>query len=892
MRPKLLLLSLFLIISINIRAQEKPIPKHELDISFHKFSKKIEDTYPYKFYYLDEWIDGIKITKDYSGKSVSEALTSILAGNNINFYFMYDYAIVLMKDPTNDILREKFLQNIDTIETVVIGSPGQSSQTNVTLKGKIMEESSGEPLAGATIFIVDLNKGTSSNTSGNYEFNIPTGDYIFAYSAINQETEYRLIKIFEDGRLDIELHEKPLVMDEITVSDDAIDENFESNITGKTRIGYQELQKNPTLMGEIDVIKSIQKLPGVSNVGDIGAGFNVRGGSAGENLILLDKMMVFNPTHLFGFFSAFHPDALQDVTLYRGTIPAEMGGRLSSVLDVRQKDGDFTNISGSGGIGLATSRLLLEGPIIKDKLSFMTGIRVSYSDWLLNQVKNDDIKNSSASFADFTGKLSYKINQKNKLSLSSYWSNDKFNFFNDTTYQWSNKSIGLTFDHIYNENFFSETVATYGKYEYNVEETSLLSSFNWNYNIQFARFSHKFILEKNKHTFSAGVDLTGYELSNGEIEPLSEESNVTNYKLQASRTLESAVFISDEYRVNSKLIITPGLRWSHYFLFGPQDTYIYEDGVPKTDLSIIDTIQVNRNETAATFQGLEPRLSVKYNLGKQAYLKLGYSRSWQYLHLISNTTAVTPTDVWVASSKNISPEYGDQYSLGYFKRIPIKNLDLSIEGFYKNINDIPEYKDGADLILNEHLETELVNSKGRVYGVELLAIKTAGRLTGQFSYTYSRTQRKTLTPYKDLQINGGSFFPANYDRPHNLNISASYDVSKRHVLSFNFTYSDGIPLTVPQTVFTVDGINVINYSDRNKERIPSYHRLDVSFLVRTSHKKNKKWEGSWVFGIFNIYGRKNAYSVFFEPKSNGNVDAKRLAILGTFFPSITYNFKF
>ncbi|UII31742.1 TonB-dependent receptor [Fulvivirga ulvae] len=892
MRYGYILLTLLLITGTNISAQDKPIPQHDTGISFDEFARKLEAEYPYKFYYLNEWTKGIRITRDYSGKSIQEGLSSILEGSNIDFYFMYDYAIVLAKDPTNDILRNNLLQQIDTIETIVIGSPGDDSNGNAHLAGKITEEKTGDPVAGASILIVDLNKGTTSGTSGMYELSLPVGDYIISYSAINQETAYRLIKIFNDGKLDMELHEKPLVMDEITVRDDAIAENFESNISGKTRIGYQELQKSPTLMGEIDVIKTIQKLPGVSNVGDIGGGFNVRGGSAGENLILLDKMMVFNPTHLFGFFSAFHPDALRDVTLYRGTIPAEMGGRLSSVLDVRQKDGNYEKISGSGGIGLATSRLLLEGPIMKDKLSFMIGTRASYSDWLLGQVKNDDIKNSSAVFADFTGKVAYKIDENNKLSISSYFSNDKFNFFNDTTYQWSNKSIGLSFDHIFNENFFSETFAGYGKYEFNVEEDNTTSSFNYNYNIRFARFGQKFILQKNQHTFSAGADITGYKLSNGEIRPLTNESNVDHYELSASRSLESGLFISDEYKISSKLTIIPGLRWSYYLLLGPEDTYIYEADVPKTDLTITDTVQVGRNKKAASFNGLEPRLSVKYNIGKEAYLKFGYSRSWQYLHLISNTTAITPTDIWVTSSKNIAPEYGDQYSLGYFKRIAIKNLNLSIEGFYKNINDIPEYKDGAELLLNEHLETELVNSKGRVYGFEILAVKTSGRLTGQLGYTFTRTQRKTLSPYKELQINDGEFFPANYDRPHNLNISASYDVSKRHVLSFNFTYTDGIPLTVPQTAFSVDGINVINYSDRNKERISPYHRLDVSFLVRTSHKKNKKWEGSWVFGIFNVYGRKNAYSVFFEPQGNGEINAKRLAILGTMFPSITYNFKF
>ncbi len=895
MRLSILTVVIILSNSIPLFSQEVEfkVPNHEVGVTLTRFLNEIEAKKEVKFFFLEEWTNTILISNSYKDQPIKTALENILLGRNIDIDFIYGYGIVLLKDPTADKIRNKILQNIDgTITKIVVGDSAKAIWgKQVILRGILKDEKFSDPLVGATVYANEIGKGTSTDTNGSYSISLPVGKHLVTYKALNYEDENYQVDLFQSGTINLSMKEQPITLDEIVVKDNAEIENFESTISGRTRITAQELQTIPTFLGEVDVIKSIQLLPGVNSVGEGSAGFNVRGGSGDQNLILLDEGIIFNPNHLFGFFSAFHPDALKDVTFYRGTIPAQFGGRISSVLDVKQKDGDKKEYHGAGGLGIVTSRLLIEGPILEDKISFLLAGRTSYSDWLLSQVNNDDVRNSEAFFYDLAGKVSAFINKKNKISASYYLSKDKFKFSNDTTYYWQNSSASITYESYLNSNFSFFTNLSAGNYSYEVRDEDLDESFSWKYDItnfqlkSFATYSNK------NHLVHLGFDIKGYDFDRGRLRPLSESSNVRNIELDNDLSLITSFFVSDEIQIGTNLIVSPGIRMSFYQLLGDHDQFIYNPEVPREDFDIIDTLSFKSGETAARFSGIEPRLSLKYSFNENNFVKAGYSRSYQYIHLLSNTTAITPIDSWIPSTTYIKPQIGDQYSLGFFKRIPKKRLTASLEAFYKLINNVPEYKDGAELALKQNLETELVNSQADIRGVEL-SVQKNGRLSGEFNYTYTSSRRKTSAEFETLQINNNEFFPANYDQPHNIKINSNYDISKRHVFSVNFNLASGRPITSPSERFEIDGVLAANFTERNQLRIPLYHRLDVSILVRTNHKKNKKWEGSWSLTIYNVYSRRNAYSVFFQEDENGQPQAYRLSVLGSAFPSITYNFKF
>ncbi len=868
------------------------IPDHPSNISFIEFIKIIEEEYHYKFFFKPEWVDNIVISKSYSGQNLQNALIDILYIRDIRFQFLYGYAIVLVKDYSKKYLLDEIVARGDSIEHIHIGDPLSDGIDNIVkLKGVIRSsEQPNLPLSNIEI-LINGKQLSVSRMDGSYEVELTSGNHVVGFNGTDREARYVLMSIFRNGDWDIELQQEAITLSEVVIREQLSDENFDYSVAGKTKIGISDINTNPTFLGEVDVIKSIQNLAGVSSTNEIGAGINVRGGSADQNLILYDKIMIFNPTHLFGFFSAFHPDAVKDVSFYKGTIPAEFGGRLSSVLDVSQREGDFSDITMSGGIGIVSSRLLVDGPIIKDKLSFLIGARASYSDWILKRVKDLEIRNSSANFSDYTAKISFKPSKSDKLTLSTYLSLDQFQFASDTVYKWSNRFISLSHNHAFNNKLSSELNVGTGKYAYSVSSDANLSSFEWDYSIRFLQFDAKIRHETENQTIVFGVDGKGYDMNNGHLKPLSAESSVEEVLVDKTRSYELALFASDEIKLSSKLTLLAGLRYSTYTLLGPNKVFQYQSGKTRDNSTIIDTTYYETNERIVSYHGLEPRLSLKYQFTSNSQMKLGYSRGYQYIHLISNTASITPIDIWITSNAYIEPQYGDQYSIGYSKRFQNEGISLETDVFYKQLHQIPEYKNGAELILNPNIETELVKSEGRAYGFELSAKKTKGRLKGQLNYTYSKSERKTNTIYEDLIINNGRYFNANYDQPHNLTVNTNYAISKRHTLAVNFLVASGRPYTSPTSSFVVDNTAVVNFGDRNLKRMPLYHRLDLSLLVKSNYKKSR-WRGSWAFTLYNVYARKNAYSIFFESNENNKIQAKKLSILGTIFPAITYNFKF
>lgn len=899
MKIALTICVLTIFLSFDIKSQninEIILNNNEIGQSFDSFLGNIETKYDIKFYCLPEWFSDIKLNKNYIHTSLKEALYHILFETEISFVINYNYYIVFYKNPNADIERDKILSNLrngNRANQVVIGSVNNFVLgKEVTVSGRIRNVKTSEPIIGAALFFKELNKGTITNSSGRYSLELPSGIHNATISYINYDSEKKVINVISEGNLDIELFENTLTLEDVIVLGEAEDQNVSSGQVGREQISIEKIKELPTFLGEVDVIKSIQLLPGVTTVGEGAAGFNVRGGSIDQNLVTLDGVQVFNYSHLLGFFSAFNPTTIRDITLFKGGIPAEYGQRLSSILDVKMKDGNAEKIEVKGGLGIVSSNLMIEGPIIKDKTSFLLAGRSTYSDWLLQQVKNQNVRNSSASFFDLNGRVTHKINDKNTIILNGYSSQDQFNLVNDTIYNWSTALYSIKFNHLFNPKLVGNFILSSGAYGYEVEEPESIRAFDLKFKVRYKQLAATFEKFKNDHKTTFGFQTNLYNFEPGSIEPSSDISNIEPLKLANQKAIENGIFIGDEWQVNSKITIIGGIRATMFSSIGNSSVQIYDSEQPRGLDSIIDSLVFKSGELIKPYYGIAPRFSMRYLVNENSSVKLGFNRIYQYIHLISNTTAVTPIDVWQPSNYHIKPQIGDQVSIGYFRNTPDNKYEVSLETYYKRISNILEYKNGAELILNENLETDLVQGTGRTYGVEFMVKKNKGRLTGWGSYTFSRSESKIESDFREETINNGKYFPTNFNKPHEVSITTNYKLSLRFAFNVNFTYGTGRPITAPISKYQIDGIIINNYSERNKYKIPDYHRLDVGLTIKTNHRKNKLWLGEWAISVYNLYGRKNAYSVYFEDLDNAAPQAKKLSILGSPFPSISYNFKF
>lgn len=863
---------------------------------------EIEKNTGVHFFYLESWFQNSRIEINFNGMTLQEALQEITRGTDLSFTVLDNYAIIFSKDPTQALQRREILTDAirgrKKVETTAIGDPENPKPGNeVVLRGKILDDKTKEPITGVSVYVNDLEKGTVTNVDGNYQIAMPKGDHIITYSYVNYEEKLTDLKIYNDGSININLEEVPRLLDEVVISDRASREIVTSNI-GQTQISIKEIKRAPALLGEVDLIKQIQVLPGVTTTGEASSGFNVRGGGVDQNLILYDGLPVFNSSHAFGFFSAFNSEAIRDVSFYRGGIPAEYGGGVSSVLVIRTKEGDYDKWTGGGGIGVISSNLVASGPIVKDKTSVIASLRTTYSDWLINSIRTNyvDLRNSSVTFYDGALKLSHKFSDKSKLTLSGYASRDQFRLQGDTTYRWHNALGSIRLDNSFTSRLSSSIMLGYGTYGYEVEDRDPATGFELGYKITYPTFKADLLYQMNPHRLKFGVQSELYEFEPGTLTPISAESNVKPIKIQNQRSLETSIYLGDEYSLNDKIHLEAGVRLSTFRSMGPGDVYTYRPGEPLETLSIVDTLNFKSGETIKDQYGIEPRASFRYTLNEKSSIKAGYNRIYQYLHLVTNTAAITPIDIWQPSGPYFKPQIADQLSVGYFWNFKEKMYEAFVEVYYKKIQNIIDFKDGAQLILNRQIETDLLQGHGRAYGVETQVTKNTGRLTGSLSYTYSRSLRTVNGPTSQEKINNGIEYPSNYDQPHIVNLSWKYAISKRYFFTGAFTYRQGRPVTVPVSAFLIDNIPVSNFSERNQFRIPDYHRLDVALVLEGSHKRKKFWDGTWTFSLYNVYGRKNPYSVFFKEV---NIDFVKqtvsrpyqLSIIGTILPSITYNFK-
>ena len=777
-----------------------------------------------------------------------------------------------------------------------IGS-GLFAQERFTLSGTVSDLKNNETLIGVTVVITELKTGTTTNEYGFYSISLPKGTYTLEISYIGFETVTSTIVLDKNIRNNVSLKESVQLLNEVVLTDRKVRTEIRKPEMSVNKLTIQEIKQLPVLLGEVDIIKSLLTLPGVTSAGEGQSGFNVRGGGADENLILLDEATIYNSSHLFGLFSVFNPDAIKDLKLYKGGIPARFGGRLSSVLDIYQKEGNSKDFHMTGGIGLISSRLLAEGPIVKDRGSFLVAGRGSYAHLFLPLFNNDN----SAYFYDLNTKLSYKLNDNNNLFVSGYFGRDVFSLNNTFVNTYGNSVLNFRWNHLFDEKLFSNMSFIYSDYYYGL--TLDFVGFNWDSGIKNYNFKYDFKhYLSNKLKLTYGLNSIYYEFNPGKIEPSNENSGINEDQLPKKYAFEGALYLDAEHQISEKIIISYGLRYSLFYRLGNQTINTYENNqavVFNEAFQIYEsadptgTVSYEKNETIASFDNWEPRLGISYALNDDQSIKASYNRMTQYLHLISNTQSPTPLDVWSPSDNFLKPQLLDQFAIGYFRNFNNDEYSLEVESFYKKIQDRVDYIDGANLIANEAIERVVLNGIGRAYGLEVLFRKNQGKFNGWLAYTLARSEQKVegRTP-EETGINNGEWYRTGFDKLHDISIVGNYNYNEKWRFGANFSFQSGQPLTLPNGQYEYNGITVPSYGLRNESNLPAYHRLDVSATLTPTKNKDRKWQGEWVFGLYNIYNRMNAASITFQQNKETAVnEATRLSIFG-FIPSVTYNFKF
>ena len=878
--------------------QEKIINGKFQKVSLQDFFNTLEKEYNIHFFYRPEWIKSFVVNQEFKEMPLIQVLNKLFDRQPISFRFFQNNSVVIFPKGSDG----KNLTDSHSIQVLVIGDPlNEGRYSTAKIKGRVVDGKNLEPITGAIIFHAQTGTGTTTNKSGYYEMTLPTGSQTLQISFMGYEVLKQKIKLIENGTADFELFEESHSLEEVTILGD--NNKASKAQMSMIKVNSRMMKELPVLMGEADVIKSIIMMPGVSSVGEMSSGFNVRGGNTDQNLVLMDGAPVFNTSHLFGFFSMINPDAVKDVTLFKGGIPASYGERISSILDVQMKEGNTETIRCYGGLGLINSRFTLEGPFAKKKKStFLIGGRTTYSDWLMRQSRNAQFMNSVAHFYDINGTLNLALGTNNSLKLMGYLSKDVFNLNSNSLYTYGNILASANWKMNISKKLISNLNLAYSKYDFTLDQKDqYISVDDYTLKTGLEYGSMKYILSwlpNEKNRVNAGFQTIGYKILPGKIVPTSEPTNVVPEKIADEQAAELGAFIDEDVDLSATTALYVGLRYARFMSLGPATVLKYDPTQTINSGSVIDSTVYGAWKTTKMYDGIEPRLSLKFNLTSGGSFRLSYQRIHQFMNQISNTSVISPADFWKSADANIRPLISDQFSIGLFKN-PQKGLfETSVEVYYKNLQNLMEYKNGAVLVMNKHIESDIINAKGYAYGLELYIRKSAGRLNGWVSYTYSRTMRKTDNNFPEEVINNRKYYPSVYDKPHDLSTVLNYQISRRWRFSSNFVLSSGRPITLPEQKYTFDDRQVVYYSDRNKYRMPTYHRMDVSITLDENLRRKRMWKGSWTFSIYNLYGRKNPYSVFYRKDASIQLLDKnqyaiyKLSVIGVPVPSITYNFKF
>jgi len=912
-------LLIFIFYSCNIWSQDDKL----LTISFDNANlgnvlSEIEKQTGYQFYYIDSWLTPYSnISGRYEGVLLETVLDAILKDTILNFYISSDGRIILTRNSIiYDILPKGFFpdtlqkeasrnfinaplftsskktSNLNKIETIRIGKSNKNRlSNNFNLSGYIKDAKDERPISDAIIVVNGKDIGARTDKRGYYKIELAVGANIIAIEALGMEKYTKRIVIYNNGKLDINIHEKIELLDEVFLQNE-VDNNVTEVIT-RTEIDVEESKNIPLALGERDVLKVATTLPGISTAGEGAAGYNVRGGKSDQNLVLLDDAVIYNPQHFFGIFSALNPFALGDVNIYKNSIPAEYGGRLSSVFDLKTKNANVDKLKGEISIGPVTGNILLETPIVKEKSGLMIGGRGAYANWLLRSLDEESLKNSEASFYDVIAKYNHELSKDSKIEATAYFSKDDFSITSDSLYIYNNRALSFRWDYRLNEKHAAKLVISNSLYRFDIKfDGDTNTDFKQGYNIDETGLKLKLkYFYKDNLKFDYGISSKLYTVDPGSIQPLDSGSIVVPFAIQKERGLESAAFVSAEIGLTKDITLDAGIRYSVFNELGAGTKNIYREGVPRSEESIEETRSFDKNEIIKTYGAPEFRVSGRYLLGEDFSLKASYNKTYQYIHTLSNNTTVSPIDTWKISDLNIKPQSSQQYALGIYKNFDTGGYEMSLEGFYKKSRNTIDFTTGAEILLNDAIETEVLQGNGKSYGIEVLLKKLKGKVYGWLGYTYSRSMIQLDSPFREEKVNNGEFFPSNFDKPHDFSLVLNYKFTKRYSFSTNFVYQTGRPVTFPIGNFTFNGSDFTVFSDRNKFRIPDYYRLDIGINIEGNHKKKKLGHGFWTISVYNVLGRNNPLSVFFVTEE-GEVKGLQSSIFSVPVPTITYNLKF
>jgi hypothetical protein len=899
-----------LIFSSVVYSQEKyRIDWDYKDLSFKEFVVNAEKQLNVKFFYKDEWTADLRMG-NYQGVTTLTGVLDNLFREKSLFYYIDEsgnvvvtknYAVKVSDKPAD--AGDKFIPPTEYADPggsdnkagntfVEIGNPADRYKPgNVVVSGYITSRETKEPIAGVTVFVQKLSVGTISNSYGFYTLTLPRGLHLLQFSFIGLKEKTINLNLNGTGEMNIDMNSVLIPLKETVIS-------AQKNMTlqrfevGAEKINITSFRLLPTSLGESDIIKSVLLIPGVQSVGEGSTGFNVRGGSADQNLILLYGAPIYNSSHFFGFFSAVNSDIIKDVTLYKGGIPGRYGGRISSVLDIVSKDGNRKEFMGNAGISPITTHISMEGPIKKDTITYILTGRTTYSNWIFGLIDNSSLKRSRASFYDLNGRVTYDINKNNKIDLSGYTSHDSFRFNSDSVYSYDNSIVSLKWRHFFNSRLFTSVSVNNSHYTYNVNSDNVITeAFDLSHKINSTGLKADFNWFLGSNELNFGLDMNRYAVTPGSYLPSLDSSLVIPRVIDQERAIEGGLYIEDKITLNSFMSVNVGMRLSAFAAYGKQDIMVYDPDLPRSRSSITDTISYSSGGISARYGGPEFRVSMNFRVSDRNSFKLNYNRTRQYLHLLSNSTSISPTDTWKLSDYYLKPQIGDQFAVGFYRMLFNSGFETSAEVYYKEIKNMLDFKGGTKLIMNENIEKDVVNVKGKAYGVELIFKKTEGKIRYSVGYTYSRTFIKSVGKFSDEIINSGNWFPANFDKPNDLVATFNYLFSRRFSFSSNYTWSTGRPITYPVSTYRIQDNLLVDYSDRNKYRIPDYMRLDLSFKVSGNLKSKKIANPYWTFSVYNLLGRQNVYSVYFKNEKNV-LKGYQLSIFGRAIPSVTFSFDF
>ena len=854
----------------------------------------------------------IFVKKTNSHSTLSTLINEIESTKNIDVIFEDKSVLKKQLPPINNpielstylraLLPQKFiivpsrktilvLDNYVDINKVFVGLVQKKSSD---FKAQIFDELTGKAIDGANIFFRKDNSGYITDSNGIFHRKSSNDLIVAEVSFIGYKKRTLILaksNLAKDKTILIPLETAFGMLQDVMVSAKRHNENIKIQKIGVQKIAISDIKEIPTFLGEVDPIKAITTMPGVSTNGDMGSGFSVRGGNSSQNLVLQDGGIIFNTSHLFGFFSAFNPDFIEEIELLKGGGTADYGGRVSSVLNIKTKNGSMNNFKALVGVGVVSSRIALEGPVVKDKSSFMIGGRISYSNWFIRMFNNIKLKNSSAKYHDITAKFTQRINDKGILTVSAYYSADSFNLAVDSTFKWSTKNISLNWVQKHSKKAKSTFTLANSNYTSGVDYLSEIKGFNYSNGINVVSLNYKLNYKLTPKINLLAGTTNNYSIINpGETSPISDISISEAKILNKQTTIESAIFIGSDIDINDKLSFNIGLRYDNFLRLG--EDYIYSldyDNLDGRTAGVTDTTHYGKSDIVSRYGGLQPRISMRYMLTENSSIKLGYSKVQQYIHQISSTTIPSPVDFWISSGPNLKPQISNQISLGYFQNFTDSFFETSVEAFYKKTDNSIDYIAGVDLHMNDNIDAALTQGLAYSYGLEVLFKRTEGKFNGWLAYTFSRSYQIMEGESPELAINNGEKYPSIFDQPHQLTLVLNYRLSNRVVFSSNFTYNTGRPITVPVSKYSYGhALSVNNYSERNAYRMPDYHRLDLSATFYSQKKPNSKFNSEIIVSIYNVYARKNAYAIHFD--KNGY--AYKTYILGSIFPSISYILKF